>query len=70
MPRTFLILTSANERLNQLLQEMYNNIVIYIVGHPPEESPSPNEMHIFQCVNVSARLDLLSTLYLISGIYN
>ena len=36
-------------------QEMYNNIVIYIVGHPPEESPSPNEMHIFQCVNVSAR---------------
>ena len=37
------------------LQEMYNNIVIYIVGHPPEESPSPNEMHIFQCVNVSAR---------------
>ena len=34
---------------------MYNNIVIYIVGHPPEESPSPNEMHIFQCVNVSAR---------------
>ena len=38
-----------------LLQEMYNNIVIYIVGHPPEESPSPNEMHIFQCVNVSAR---------------
>ena len=38
-----------------LFQEMYNNIVIYIVGHPPEESPSPNEMHIFQCVNVSAR---------------
>eukprot|EP00092_Neocalanus_flemingeri_P005176 GFUD01005568.1.p1 GENE.GFUD01005568.1~~GFUD01005568.1.p1 ORF type:complete len:611 (+),score=76.32 GFUD01005568.1:395-2227(+) len=36
-------------------KEMYNNIVIYIVGHPPEESPSPNEMHIFQCVNVSAR---------------
>lgn len=36
-------------------KEMYNNIVIYIVGHPPEDSPSPNEMHIFQCVNVSAR---------------
>merc|ERR1719245_1043056 len=36
-------------------KEMYNNIVIYIVGHPPEESPSPNEMYIFQCVNVSAR---------------
>lgn len=36
-------------------KEMYNNIVIYIVGHPPEESPSPSEMHIFQCVNVSAR---------------
>ena len=34
---------------------MYNNIVIYIVGQAPEESPSPNEMHIFQCVNVSAR---------------
>ena len=40
---------------NVKFQEMYNNIVIYIVGHPPEESPSPNEMHIFQCVNVSAR---------------
>jgi len=36
-------------------KEMYNNIVIYIVGHPPEDSPSPSEMHIFQCVNVSAR---------------
>ena len=39
-----------------LLQEMYNNIVIYIVGHGAEDAGlSPNEMHIFQCVNVSAR---------------
>ena len=29
-------------------KEMYNNILIYIVGHPPEESPNPSEMHIFQ----------------------
>lgn len=36
-------------------KEMYNNIVIYIVGPPPEESPTSSEMHIFQCVNVSAR---------------
>jgi len=36
-------------------KEMYNNIVIYIVGHSTDESMSPNEMHIFQCVNVSAR---------------
>ena len=34
---------------------MYNNIVIYIVGHGQEDNMSPNEMHIFQCVNVSAR---------------
>ena len=35
---------------------MYNNILIYVVGHPPGElSPSPAEMHIFQCVNVRAR---------------
>ena len=34
---------------------MYNNIVIYIVGHGAEDALSPNEMHIFQCVNVSAR---------------
>ena len=34
---------------------MYNNIVIYIVGHSQDDSMSPNEMHIFQCVNVSAR---------------
>ncbi len=27
---------------------MYNNIVIYIVGPPPEESPTSSEMHIFQ----------------------
>ena len=39
-----------------LIQEMYNNIVIYIVGHGAEDAGlSPNEMHIFQCVNVSAR---------------
>ncbi len=36
-------------------KEMYNNILIYIVGHPPGESPMPAEMHIFQCVNVRAR---------------
>ena len=36
-------------------KEMYNNILIYIVGHPPEESPNPSEMHIFQCSNVRAR---------------
>jgi len=36
-------------------KEMYNNIVIYIVGHGAEDALSPNEMHIFQCVNVSAR---------------
>lgn len=36
-------------------KEMYNNIVIYIVGHSQDDSISPNEMHIFQCVNVSAR---------------
>lgn len=35
---------------------MYNNIVIYIVGHGAEtDGMSSNEMHIFQCVNVSAR---------------
>ena len=34
---------------------MYNNILIYVVGHPPSESPIPAEMHIFQCVNVRAR---------------
>ena len=38
-----------------ILQEMYNNIVIYIVGHGTEDGMSSNEMHIFQCVNVSAR---------------
>ena len=38
------------------VQEMYNNIVIYIVGHGAEpDGLSSNEMHIFQCVNVSAR---------------
>ena len=36
-------------------KEMYNNILIYVVGHPPAESPIPAEMHIFQCVNVRAR---------------
>ena len=36
-------------------KELYNNILIYIVGHPPEESPTPAEMHIFQCNNVRAR---------------
>ena len=36
-------------------KELYNNILIYIVGHPQEESPIPSEMHIFQCVNVRAR---------------
>merc|ERR1719447_1854941 len=36
-------------------KEMYNNIVIYIVGLPPEENSNNSEMHIFQCVNVSAR---------------
>lgn len=36
-------------------KELYNNILIYIVGHPPTESPIPAEMHIFQCVNVRAR---------------
>lgn len=36
-------------------KEMYNNILIYIVGPRPEESPTPAEMHIFQCVNVRAR---------------
>ncbi len=36
-------------------KEMYNNILIYIVGHPPGESAVPAEMHIFQCVNVRAR---------------
>jgi epidermal growth factor receptor kinase substrate 8 len=29
-------------------KEMYNNILIYVVGHPPTESPIPAEMHIFQ----------------------
>ena len=41
--------------MNILFKEMYNNIVIYIVGHSQDDSMSPNEMHIFQCVNVSAR---------------
>jgi len=41
-------------------KEMYNNILIYIVGHPPSpnpahESPNASEMHIFQCSNVRAR---------------
>lgn len=36
-------------------KEMYNNIVIYIVGLPPQENNNNSEMHIFQCVNVSAR---------------
>ncbi|XP_059099761.1 epidermal growth factor receptor kinase substrate 8-like [Tigriopus californicus] len=36
-------------------KELYNNILIFIVGHPPGESPIPAEMHIFQCVNVRAR---------------
>jgi len=36
-------------------KEMYNNIVIYIVGLPPDEQGNNSEMHIFQCVNVSAR---------------
>jgi hypothetical protein len=38
---------------------MYNNILIYSVGHAPSENhahpPPPAEMHIFQCVNVRAR---------------
>ena len=38
---------------------MYNNILIYSVGHNPSENnpnpPPPAEMHIFQCVNVRAR---------------
>jgi epidermal growth factor receptor kinase substrate 8 len=29
-------------------KELYNNILIYAVGHPPSESPIPAEMHIFQ----------------------
>ena len=36
-------------------KEMYNNILIYIVGQPQDESDSPAEMHIFQCNNVRAR---------------
>jgi len=36
-------------------KEMYNNIVIYIVGRPEQEADRNSEMHIFQCVNVSAR---------------
>lgn len=36
-------------------KEIYNNILIYIVGSRPEESPTPAEMHIFQCVNVRSR---------------
>merc|ERR1719507_769371 len=36
-------------------KEIYNNILIYIVGARPEESPTPAEMHIFQCVNVRSR---------------
>merc|ERR1719400_2920704 len=36
-------------------KEIYNNILIYIVGARPEESPIPAEMHIFQCVNVRSR---------------
>ena len=36
-------------------KEIYNNILIYIVGPRPEESPTPAEMHIFQCVNVRSR---------------
>ena len=36
-------------------KEIYNNILIYIVGPRPEESPTPSEMHIFQCVNVRSR---------------
>ena len=27
---------------------MYNNIVIYIVGLPPDEQGNNSEMHIFQ----------------------
>jgi len=27
---------------------MYNNIVIYIVGLPPDQSGDNSEMHIFQ----------------------
>ncbi len=33
-------------------KEMYNNILIYVVGHPPGESPVPAEMHIFQVTGV------------------
>jgi len=36
-------------------KELYNNILIYVVGARPEESPTPAEMHIFQCVNVRSR---------------
>ena len=46
---TYIVLYSNDPK------EMYNNILIYIVGHPPEESPNPSEMHIFQCSNVRAR---------------
>merc|ERR1711976_107439 len=35
--------------------QIYNNILIYIVGPRPEESPTPAEMHIFQCVNARSR---------------
>ena len=40
-------------------KELYNNILIYSVGHLQSESnphpPPPAEMHIFQCVNIRAR---------------
>lgn len=46
-------------------KEMYNNILIYSVGHSQSENsphpPPPAEMHIFQCVNVRAR-DVVETL--------
>jgi len=44
-------------------KEVYNNILIYIVGHTSldESVSSPAEMHIFQCVNVQAR-DLVEVL--------
>ena len=46
-------------------KEMYNNLLIYSVGHSQAENsphpPPPAEMHIFQCVNVRAR-DVVETL--------
>ncbi len=50
-------------------KEVYNNILIYVVGHTSLDDPasSPAEMHIFQCVNVQAR-DLVEVLKSCSSI--